>query len=114
ACESLSETSKSNKVSYFVCDVRDYAQVEAMIQYGVDKFVHINGIVNNAAGNFITPTVNLSSNAFDTIVDIVLKGSYNTSLAIGKYWIKNHLKGNILNIVTTYAESGSAFVVPSA
>ena len=97
------------------CDVRDYAQVEKMLNGAVAKFGYINGLVNNAAGNFISPTERLSARAFDTIIDIVLKGSKNATLALGKYWIDKQIKpARILNIVTTYAWTGSAYVVPSA
>jgi len=97
------------------CDVRDYEQVKSVVNESVKQFGKINGLVNNAAGNFISPTERLSANAFDTIIDIVLKGSKNATLALGKYWIKEKIKpATILNIVTTYAWTGSAFVVPSA
>jgi NAD(P)-dependent dehydrogenase (short-subunit alcohol dehydrogenase family) len=71
-------------------------------------------LLNNAAGNFISPTERLSHRAFDTVVDIVLKGSYNFTLALGKDWIAEKQPGNILSIVTTYAWTGSGYVVPSA
>jgi NAD(P)-dependent dehydrogenase (short-subunit alcohol dehydrogenase family) len=97
------------------CDVRNYDEVEAMVQASVDKFGVVDGLLNNAAGNFISPTERLSANAFDTIIDIVLKGSKNCTLAFGKHWIDNKEKDKtILNIVTTYAWTGSAYVVPSA
>ncbi len=97
------------------CDVRHYDQVKQMLDQAVNQFGTVNGLVNNAAGNFISPTERLSANAFDTIIDIVLKGSKNATLALGKYWIKERIKPTtILNIVTTYAWTGSAFVVPSA
>lgn len=95
-------------------DVRDYAQVENVLNKAVEKFGTVDGLVNNAAGNFISPTERLSNKAFDVVVDIVLKGSYNCTLAAGKYWIKNNIQGKVLSIVTTYAWTGSAFVVPSA
>ncbi|TVZ25144.1 NAD(P)-dependent dehydrogenase (short-subunit alcohol dehydrogenase family) [Gillisia sp. Hel_I_86] len=97
------------------CDVREYAQVEAMLEATVAKFGKVDSLLNNAAGNFISPTERLSANAFDTIIDIVLKGSKNCTLAFGKYWIdKKEIDKTILNIVTTYAWTGSAYVVPSA
>ncbi len=97
------------------CDVRDYAQVEAMLEATVAKFGKVDSLLNNAAGNFISPTERLSANAFDTIIDIVLKGSKNCTLAFGKHWIdKKEVDKTILNIVTTYAWTGSAYVVPSA
>lgn len=95
-------------------DVRNYEGVENVIKRGVERFGKIDGVVNNAAGNFISPTERLSHKAFDTIVDIVLKGSYNFSLAAGKYWIEQGIPGVFLNIVTTYAWTGSGYVVPSA
>ena len=97
------------------CDVRDYEQVQNVIKLSLEKFGKINGLVNNAAGNFISPTERLSAHAFDTIIDIVLKGSKNMTLALGKYWIKEKINpATVLNIVTTYAWTGSAYVVPSA
>ncbi|MCQ0110088.1 SDR family oxidoreductase [Zhouia amylolytica] len=97
------------------CDVRHYDQVEAMRKKAVEEFGKIDVLLNNAAGNFISPTERLSANAFDTIIDIVLKGSKNCTLAFGKHWIETKQENtNILNIVTTYAWTGSAYVVPSA
>ncbi|WP_295182338.1 SDR family oxidoreductase, partial [uncultured Christiangramia sp.] len=97
------------------CDVRHYDQVEAMRDKAVAEFGSVDILLNNAAGNFISPTERLSANAFDTIIDIVLKGSKNCTLAFGKHWIDEKQESkNILNIVTTYAWTGSAYVVPSA
>ena len=77
-----------------------------------DKLPQI--IVNNAAGNFICPTENLTNNGWNTIVDIVLKGTMNVSLAFGQRLINQQLPGVFVNISTTYAETGSAYVVPSS
>lgn len=97
------------------CDVRHYDQVEQMLQAVLAEFGRADVLLNNAAGNFISPTERLSANAFDTIIDIVLKGSKNCTLAFGKHWIDTKQeKSTILNIVTTYAWTGSAYVVPSA
>lgn len=97
------------------CDVRHYDQVENMIAKTVETFGQIDVLLNNAAGNFISPTERLSANAFDTIIDIVLKGTKNCTLALGKHWIdKKETNKVVLNIVTTYAWTGSAYVVPSA
>ena len=97
------------------CDVRNYVEVEAMHQAVSEKFGKIDVLLNNAAGNFISPTERLSSNAFDTIIDIVLKGTKNCTLAFGKHWIEQkQTNTTVLNIVTTYAWTGSAYVVPSA
>lgn len=97
------------------CDVRHYDQVENMLQQVLSAFGKVDVLLNNAAGNFISPTERLSANAFDTIIDIVLKGSKNCTLALGKHWIdKGEKNKNVLNIVTTYAWTGSGYVVPSA
>ena len=96
------------------CDVRNPAEVEAVLRQALDAFGQVNGLLNNAAGNFISPTEKLSPNAFSTIIDIVLKGTANCTLAFGKHWIKEKQAGTILNIVTTYAFTGSGYVVPSA
>jgi NAD(P)-dependent dehydrogenase (short-subunit alcohol dehydrogenase family) len=86
-----------------------------MLQSVLDKFGKVDVLLNNAAGNFIAPTERLSANAFDTIIDIVLKGTKNCTLALGKHWIaKKQESSVVLNIVTTYAWTGSAYVVPSA
>jgi len=97
------------------CDVRHYDEVEHMIEQAHTAFGEVDVLLNNAAGNFISPTERLSANAFDTIIDIVLKGSKNCTLALGKYWIdKKQTNKTVLNIVTTYAWTGSGYVVPSA
>jgi NAD(P)-dependent dehydrogenase (short-subunit alcohol dehydrogenase family) len=97
------------------CDVRYYEEVENMLQETLKAFGKVDILLNNAAGNFISPTERLSSNAFDTIIDIVLKGTKNCTLAFGKHWIDTkQTSSTVLNIVTTYAWTGSAYVVPSA
>lgn len=97
------------------CDVRYIDEVEAMRDAAIKALGPIDVLLNNAAGNFISPTERLSANAFDTIIDIVLKGTKNCTLAFGKHWIDNNEKDkSVLNIVTTYAWTGSAYVVPSA
>jgi NAD(P)-dependent dehydrogenase (short-subunit alcohol dehydrogenase family) len=96
------------------CDVRNYGEVENLFQQAISKFGRVDCLVNNAAGNFISPTERLSANAFSAIIDIVLKGTSNCTLAAGKYWIAEKMPGTILNIITTYAFTGSAYVVPSA
>ena len=109
------EAETGGKVLAVACDVRDYAQVETMIQKANDTFGEVHVLVNNAAGNFISPTERLSINAFKSVMGIVLDGSINCTLALGKHWIKsNQTNRAILSIVTTYAWTGSAYVVPSA
>lgn len=97
------------------CDVRHYDEVENMLKTVLENYGKVDVLLNNAAGNFISPTERLSANAFDTIIDIVLKGTKNCTLAFGKHWIDTKQeKSTVLNIVTTYAWTGSAYVVPSA
>ncbi|NQU27577.1 MAG: SDR family oxidoreductase [Candidatus Marinimicrobia bacterium] len=95
------------------CDVRKPAQISSIVQSAIEKFGRIDGLVNNAAGNFISPTELLSEGGFKVIVDIVLNGTFNVTQAVGKEMIKAK-GGTILNIVTTYAWTGSGYVVPSA
>lgn len=108
------EAETGGKVLAVACDVRDYSQVENVLAETIKTFGRVDVLLNNAAGNFVLPTERLSANAFSTIIDIVLKGSVNCSLALGKHWIKEKQPGTVLNIVTTYAFTGSAYVVPSA
>ncbi len=104
----------SGEVMAVACDVRNYLDVEKALEATQSKLGTLDVVVNNAAGNFISPTESLSPKAFDTIVGIVLQGTYNTTLCAGKQWIANKKQGNFLNIVTTYAWTGSGYVVPSA
>ncbi len=113
ASAEISEAS-GNPVLGLEHDVRDYRNIKSLMEKIIDKFGQIDALVNNAAGNFISPTEQLSYKAFDTIVDIVLRGSYYMTLALGKYWIENKIPGNVLSIVTTYASTGSGYVVPSS
>ena len=109
------ERETGGKVLAVQCDVRNYNEVEALLKKTLDEFGKVDGLLNNAAGNFISPTERLSARAFDIIIDIVLKGSKNCTLAFGKHWINaRQEKATVLNIVTTYASTGSAYVVPSA
>jgi NAD(P)-dependent dehydrogenase (short-subunit alcohol dehydrogenase family) len=108
------EQETGGKVLAVACDVRKYEEVEEVLAQSIQTFGKVDALVNNAAGNFISPTERLSANAFSSIIDIILKGSVNCSLTLGKYWINEKIPGTILNIITTYAFTGSAYVVPSA
>lgn len=103
-----------NPVYTFPVDVRDYDAVSAMIDIIEAEFGVLNGLVNNAAGNFLYPSEDLSPNAFKTVVDIVLHGTFNCTQQFGKRLIESGRSGSVLNIVTTYTQTGSAFVMPSA
>jgi NAD(P)-dependent dehydrogenase (short-subunit alcohol dehydrogenase family) len=102
------------RVATHACDVRDFAQVEAMAAGVVERFGGVDVLVNNAAGNFLSTTEDLSPNGFNAVVQTVLNGTFHATLAIGRGMIERGTGGSILNIVTTYAWTGSAFVVPSA
>ena len=108
------EQETKGKVLAVQCDVRNYDEVLALLEQTLKSFGQVDALLNNAAGNFISPTERLSSNAFATIIDIVLKGTANCTLAFGKHWIAAQQPASILNIVTTYAFTGSGYVVPSA
>lgn len=112
ATELMQET--GGKVLAVPADVRKYEEIENVLNEAEKVFGQIHAVLNNAAGNFISPTERLSYRAFDIIVDIVLKGTYYTTLAAGKNWINKKQSGIFLNIVTTYAWTGSGYVVPSA
>ena len=102
--------------SYATCDVRDPAAVEAAVAAAEAQCGRVDTLINNAAGNFIARTEKLSPNAFAAVVGIVLHGTFHCTLALGRRWIAAKQPGTVLNIVTTYAASGSGsgFVVPSA
>uniref|UniRef100_A0A8C2D4I4 2,4-dienoyl CoA reductase 1, mitochondrial n=1 Tax=Cyprinus carpio TaxID=7962 RepID=A0A8C2D4I4_CYPCA len=103
-----------NKVHAVQCNVRDPASVEAAVDQLVNDVGLPDVVINNAAGNFISPSEKLSPNAWRTITDIVLNGTAYVTLDIGKRLIKADKGAAFLAITTIYAESGSGFVVPSA
>ncbi len=96
------------------CDVRDPAAVAAAHAEVVRAMGRVDVLVNNAAGNFLSPTETLSANAFAAVVGIVLHGTFHCTREVGRAWIAANRGGVVLNIVTTYAWTGSAYVVPSA
>jgi NAD(P)-dependent dehydrogenase (short-subunit alcohol dehydrogenase family) len=96
-----------------VCDVRDAARVEETIET-IWRDGPLDVLMNNAAGNFLARTEQLSLRAFDAVLGIVLQGTLHTTLACGKRWLAAGHKAVVLNITTTYTTTGSAYVVPSA
>lgn len=107
---------KGVRAGYATVDVRDPAAVQAAIAAAEKELGPVDTLVNNAAGNFIARTEKLSANAFNAVIGIVLQGTFYCTVALGRRWIAAKTPGNVLNIVTTYAAtgSGSGFVVPSA
>ncbi len=114
ACDEIHRTGGS--AAYALCDVRDFAAVDAAFSAAEQQYGEIDTLVNNAAGNFMARTEKLSPNAFNAVVGIVLNGTFHCTQAFANRRIAKKLGGNILNITTTYAatNSGSGFVVPSA
>ncbi len=100
-------------VTAMAVDIRNGGAIDEAMQTIFDAGP-LTGLVNNAAGNFISPTEDLSPNAFNAIASIVAHGTFNTTVAAGKRWIEAGLKGNILSIVTTWVWTGGPFTVPSA
>jgi NAD(P)-dependent dehydrogenase (short-subunit alcohol dehydrogenase family) len=96
------------------CDVRDASQVDAALARVRESLGVPDILVNNAAGNFLCPSEELTPNGFASVVAIVLHGTFHCTRAIGRAWIDAKRGGSILSITTTYAETGSGFVLPSA
>ncbi len=96
-----------------VCDIRSSESVDSLVD-AIWKIGPLDALVNNAAGNFLARTESLSPRAVDAVLSVVLHGTTYVTLACGKRWIAESRKASVLSIVTTYASTGSAFVVPSA
>ena len=95
------------------CDVRDAAAVEEMIST-IWRDGPLDVLMNNAAGNFLARTEELSIRAFESVIGIVLMGTLHATLACGKRWLQARHPAVVLNVTTTYTTTGSAYVVPSA
>ena len=107
------ELAAGDRLHYASCDVRDASGVDEALKKLYDADAP-DIVVNNAAGNFLAATEDLSPNAFDAVVRTVLYGTFNVTNAIGRRMIERKRGGVFINIITTYAWTGSAFVVPSA
>jgi NAD(P)-dependent dehydrogenase (short-subunit alcohol dehydrogenase family) len=105
--------STGGSIEGFACDVRYPEDVEPLIEK-IWATGPLDVLVNNAAGNFLARSEDLSAHAFDAVIGIVLKGTINMTMACGQRWLKSKHKGVVLSVATTYADTGSAFVVPSA
>jgi len=101
------------KIQDLACDVRSLASVEAMTDF-IWEAGPLDILVNNAAGNFIARTEELSARAFESVIGIVLMGTLHATMACGRRWLKAGHHGTVLSISATYAPVGSAYVVPSA
>ncbi|MCL6566480.1 MAG: SDR family oxidoreductase [Acidobacteriia bacterium] len=105
---------RGGQAAYATGDVRHPEVVEAAVEAAWNAFGRVDTLVNNAAGNFLARTETLSANAFAAVVGIVLHGSFHCTQALGRRWIAAGTPGVVLNILTSYVETGSAYVVPSA
>ncbi|SDL79292.1 2,4-dienoyl-CoA reductase [Sediminibacillus halophilus] len=104
----------NGKPAYTVMDVREPDEITALLDKTLNKFGGVDHLINNAAGNFVCPAEKLSINGWNAVVDIVLNGSFYCSREIGNYWIDKKQKGNIINMVATYAWNAGAGVIHSA
>jgi NAD(P)-dependent dehydrogenase (short-subunit alcohol dehydrogenase family) len=95
-------------------DIRDAQAVDAMVQRIWDEAGPLTGLVNNAAGNFISPTKDLTPNGFNAIANIVFHGTFYVTHAVGRRWIAGGHKGSVISILVTWVWTGSPYVVPSA
>ncbi len=109
----VDELKSKGTIHALPCDVRNPEAVEHMIDT-IWKQGPLDILVNNAAGNFISRTEDLSSNAWQSVINIVLMGTLNCTMACGRRWLATKHKGTVLSISATYAPVGSAYVVPSA
>ena len=115
----LAETAEEFKekygstVRFQALDIRSAQDVDDFIDT-IFQEGPLHGLVNNAAGNFISPTKDLSARGFDAIANIVFHGTFYVTHAVGKKWIEHQIKGNIISILATWVWTGSPFVVPSA
>jgi len=100
-------------VKYETLDIRASSDVESYIERIFEEGP-LDGLVNNAAGNFISPTKDLSHKGFDAIANIVFHGTFYITHSVGKRWIESKHKGSIVSILTTWVWTGSPYVVPSA
>ncbi|MCP1157851.1 MULTISPECIES: 2,4-dienoyl-CoA reductase [Bacillaceae] len=112
--EAKKEIETKGEVLPFQMDVREPEHVKAMAEKAHDTFGSIDFLVNNAAGNFICPAESLSANGWNSVINIVLNGTFYCSSEIGKYWIEKGIKGSIINMVATYAWDAGPGVIHSA
>ncbi|MEA2834606.1 MAG: hypothetical protein QOG66_2808 [Methylobacteriaceae bacterium] len=115
-CEATAEElmkAHGGKVHAFGVDIRDAAAVDAMVEE-IFSVGPLTGLVNNAAGNFVSRTQDLSPRGFDAIANIVMHGTFYVTHGVGRRWIAGKHRGNVVSITVTWVRNGSPYVVPSA
>lgn len=104
----------TGKVEVFSMDVRDIDEIDQMVEHTIKTFGSIDHLVNNAAGNFVVQAEDLTVNGWNSVIDIVLNGTFYCTKAVGAHWIEEEKRGSILNMVATYAWDAGAGVIHSA
>ena len=101
------------KISTHVIDIRNPAAVDEMVEE-IWRDGPLTGLINNAAGNFLSRTEDLSHRGFDAIANIVFHGTFYVTHACGRHWLNDDLPGDVISIIVTWVWTGSPYVVPSA
>ncbi len=105
---------EGGEVDIFPANVRQPEEVEGLVAHVVERFGKVDSLVNNAAGNFLVTSEDLTPNGFDAVVGTVLHGSVYCTLAVGRHLLARKAPGSIVSVVTTYAWTGTGFALPSA
>ena len=105
---------EGGEVDLFPADVREPDEVEKLVAHAISRFGKVDALVNNAAGNFLVTSEDLTPNGFDAVVRTVLHGSVYCTLAVGRHLLERKGRGSIVSVVTTYAWTGTGFALPSA
>jgi len=105
---------EGGEVDVFPADVREPDEVEKLVAHAISRFGKVDSLVNNAAGNFLVTSEDLTPNGFDAVVKTVLHGSVYCTLAVGRHLLERKARGSIVSVVTTYAWTGTGFALPSA
>jgi NAD(P)-dependent dehydrogenase (short-subunit alcohol dehydrogenase family) len=115
AAREIAEVAREGgEVNVFPADVREPDEVDNLVQHVVTRFGKVDSLVNNAAGNFLVTSEDLTPNGFDAVVKTVLHGSVFCTLAVGRHLLARQAPGSVVSVVTTYAWTGTGFALPSA
>ncbi len=115
AAREIAEVAREGgEVDVFPADVREPDEVDSLVGHVVTRFGKVDSLVNNAAGNFLVTSEDLTPNGFDAVVKTVLHGSVFCTLAVGRHLLERQAPGSVVSVVTTYAWTGTGFALPSA